>query len=149
MNMTNDERPARPKAQLCLRVPADPRLGGYVRQEVMAFAELQGIADADVADFIAAVGEALANAIEHAHTVEPIEVSVWLLDDRLYASVCDRGVGFLPNERTVAQHLPDAFAERGRGLPIMRRFTDVFNVRSAPGQGTRVTLACQVHRAAA
>jgi len=102
----------------------------------MAFAQLQGIGNADVADFIGAVGEALANAIEHAHTVEPIEVSVWLLDDRLFASVCDRGVGFLPNERTVAQQLPEAFAERGRGLPIMRRFTDIFSVHSAPGQGT-------------
>jgi anti-sigma regulatory factor (Ser/Thr protein kinase) len=148
MNMTNEERPARPMEQLCLRVPADPRVGGYVRQEVMAFAELQGIAGADLVDFIAAIGEALANAIEHAHTVEPIEVSVWLFDDRLFASICDRGVGFLPNERTVAQQLPDAFAERGRGLPIMRRFVDIFSVRSAPGEGTRVTLACHVRRAA-
>jgi anti-sigma regulatory factor (Ser/Thr protein kinase) len=148
MNMTNDERLARPMAQLCLRVPPDPRLGGYVRQEVMTFAELQGIADDEVADFISAVGEALANAIEHAHTVEPIEITAWLFDDRLFASVCDRGIGFLPADRTLAQQLPDAFAERGRGLPIMRRFADLFSVRSAPGEGTRVTLACHVRRAA-
>jgi anti-sigma regulatory factor (Ser/Thr protein kinase) len=135
-------------AQLCLRVYADPRLSGYVRQEVMAFAELQGISDDEVADFIGAIGEAVANAIEHAHTAEPIEVSAWLYDDRLFASVCDRGVGFLPRERTLAKQLPDAFAERGRGLPIMRRFADLFSVRSAPGEGTRVTLACHVHRAA-
>jgi len=32
-------------------------------------------------------------------------------------------------------------AERGRGLPIMRRYTDSLSVRSAPGKGTSITLA--------
>ena len=132
-----------------LYVPPDPKLGGYVRQEVIAFAETQGIDDADVTDFVAAIGEALANAIEHAHTREPIEITLWLLgDDRLFASVRDRGIGFAPTERALALTLPEAYAERGRGLPIMRRCADVFSVRTAPGQGTRVTLGCYVRRAA-
>jgi anti-sigma regulatory factor (Ser/Thr protein kinase) len=112
----------------------------------MTFAETAGIREADVGDFMAAVGEALANAIEHAHTLEPIEVSAWLLDDRLFAAVRDRGVGFPVNDRSLAKALPDAFAERGRGLPIMQRFADVCNVRSAPGEGTRVTLGLHVKR---
>jgi anti-sigma regulatory factor (Ser/Thr protein kinase) len=146
--MTNyEQRPSGPPAQLRLCVPPDPRLGGYVRQEVMAFAATQGIAGADVCDFISAIGEALANAIEHAHTLEPIEIYAWLTEDRLFASVWDRGIGFAPSERAVATQLPDAFAERGRGLPIMRRFADIFSVHSAPGEGTRVTLGCHIHRA--
>jgi stage II sporulation protein AB (anti-sigma F factor) len=148
MTMANSEkRPTAPGAQLRLCVPPDPRLGGYVRQEVLAFAETQGIADDEVIDFVSAIGEALANAIEHACTSEPIEISAWLLgEDRLFASVRDRGVGFAPTERTVSRTLPDAYAERGRGLPIMRRCSDIFSVRSAPGQGTRVTLGRYVHR---
>jgi anti-sigma regulatory factor (Ser/Thr protein kinase) len=135
-------------AQLRLSIPPDPKLGGYVRNELIAFAELQGIAKRDVADFVSAIGEALANAIEHAHTDEPIEISAWLLgENRLFASVRDRGIGFATDgsERSLA--LPDAYAERGRGLPIMRRCTDLFSIRSAPGEGTRITLGCYIHRA--
>jgi anti-sigma regulatory factor (Ser/Thr protein kinase) len=132
-----------------LCVPPDARLGGYVRQEVIAFAETQGIDEPDVTDFVGAIGEALANAIEHAHTEEPIEISAWLLgEDRLFASVSDHGVGFSPVSCEQTNALPDAYAERGRGLPIMRRCSDVFSVRSGPGQGTRVTLGRYVRRAA-
>jgi anti-sigma regulatory factor (Ser/Thr protein kinase) len=143
----NDERQGGPDAELRLSVPSDPHVSAYVRQAMIAFAESHGIVDDDVVDFVAAVGEALANAIEHAHTGEPIEIAAWLLgNDRLFASVTDHGVGFAPSEPAAA--LPDAYAERGRGLPIMRRCTDVFTVRSAPGQGTRVTLGCRIGRAA-
>jgi anti-sigma regulatory factor (Ser/Thr protein kinase) len=148
--MTNNERRQRARgAQLRLSVPPDPRIGTYVRQELLTFAESAGIRDADVGDFMTAVGEALANAIEHAHTQEPIEVTAWLLDDRLFAAVRDRGVGFPVNDRSLAKPLPDAFAERGRGLPIMQRCADVCSVRSVPGEGTRVTLGLHVNRNAA
>jgi anti-sigma regulatory factor (Ser/Thr protein kinase) len=147
--VTNDEkRQGGPGAQLRLCVPPDAKLGRYVRQEVIAFTEAHGIGDDDVADFLSAIGEALANAIEHAHTKEPIEISAWLLDDRLFASVRDHGIGFTPSDRTFSAKLPDIYAERGRGLPIMRRCADVFSVRSSPGRGTSVTLGCFVHRLA-
>jgi stage II sporulation protein AB (anti-sigma F factor) len=112
----------------------------------MSYAQTQGIERRDVDDFVAAIGEAFANAIEHAHTREPIEISAWLLDeDHLFASVRDHGVGFAPAE----QALPEGYAERGRGLPIMRRCADVLRVHSAPGRGTRVTLGRYVRRVAA
>ncbi|HEV8021275.1 MAG TPA: ATP-binding protein [Candidatus Lustribacter sp.] len=119
-----------------------------MRQSVMGFARGQGIEAGDITDFVTALGEALANAIEHSHTAEPITIVVWVLDDRLFASVSDRGVGFQPAERGGPEGLSDTFAERGRGLGIMRRFADVLSVRSIPGQGTRVTLGCNVHHSA-
>lgn len=147
--MTHDERRQQVRgAELRFSIPPDPRLSGYVRRQIMAFAHAQGILDGDIADFIGAIGEALANAIEHAHTQKPIEIAAWIIDDRLFASVRDQGVGFVPNARTVAKSLPEAYAERGRGLPIMRRYAEVFSVRSVPGEGTRVTLGCHVHHAA-
>jgi anti-sigma regulatory factor (Ser/Thr protein kinase) len=146
---SNERRSAAPGAQLRLCVPPDPRLGVYVRHEVLAFAELHGITDDEVLDFVSAIGEALANAIEHGRPTEPIEVMAWLLgEDRLFASVLDKGVGFSPADRSISSVLPDAFAERGRGLPIMRECADVFSVRSSPGHGTRVTLGCYVNRSA-
>lgn len=146
--MSHDERRARTRgAELRFSIPPDPRLSGHVRHRIMSFARAEGIDDADIVDFIGAIGEALANAIEHAHSQAPIEIVAWVVDDRLFASVHDRGVGFIPSERTVSETLPDAYAERGRGLPIMRRYADVFSVRSAPGEGTRVTLGCHVHHA--
>jgi anti-sigma regulatory factor (Ser/Thr protein kinase) len=135
-------------AELRLSVPPDPRQGLIVRREILAFAEQHNILGDDVIDFVAAIGEAVANAIEHAHTNEPIEVAMWLLGkDRLFASVTDKGVGFSPNDRLLDSLLPDAYAERGRGLPIMRRCADIFNIRSAPGQGTHITLGCFIQRA--
>jgi anti-sigma regulatory factor (Ser/Thr protein kinase) len=141
-------QPAR-EAQLWLSVPPDPRAGTQVRRDVLAFAREHGIADGDeLADFVTAVGEALANAIEHAHTTEPITIAMWLLgDDRLFVSVQDKGIGFRPVERPIDSSLPDALEERGRGLPIMQRCADIFSVSSAPGQGTRITLGRYVHRA--
>jgi len=145
--MTSSERRQAVRgAELRFSIPPDPRLSGRVRHELMAFAREQGITEGDLADFIGAIGEALANAIEHAHTNEPIEIAAWVIDDRLFASVQDHGVGF-PLERTVTKTLPEAYAERGRGLPIMRHYCDVFSMRSVPGEGTRVTLGCHVHRA--
>jgi anti-sigma regulatory factor (Ser/Thr protein kinase) len=142
-----EKRRGGPSAQLRLCVPPDAKLVGYVRQEVIAFTEAHGIDDAEVSDFLSAIGEALANAIEHGHTSEPIEISAWLLDDRLFASVRDHGVGFAPSERTLSATLPDVYAERGRGLPIIRRCSEIFSVRSTPGEGTSITVGCHVHRA--
>ncbi len=106
----------------------------------MAFAAAHGVPKGDAADFVAALSEALANAIEHSQSKD-IEVSCALVDDEcLVATVVDHGVGFAadPHGRP---SLPDPLAERGRGLPLMRRFTDDVAVRSVPGKGTAVVLS--------
>jgi anti-sigma regulatory factor (Ser/Thr protein kinase) len=143
--MRNDERRQGERgAELRLSIAPDPKLGGYVRQSVIAFVRGQGIDSGDVTDFVTALGEALANAIEHSHTSEPIGIVVWIIADRLFASVSDHGIGF-KLDRALTESLSDAYAERGRGLAIMRRFADVLRVNSVPGQGTRITLGCDVH----
>jgi anti-sigma regulatory factor (Ser/Thr protein kinase) len=144
-----EERPATLGARLRLRVPPDPQLGRYVREQIIAFASALEIPETDLADFLTALGEALANAMEHSGAREPIEVSVWLVGgDQLGATVVDRGVGFVPAgaAELAEPNLPDSFSERGRGLPIMRRCSDIFSVRSTPGKGTAVTLGRFVNR---
>ncbi|MBV9407321.1 MAG: anti-sigma regulatory factor [Candidatus Eremiobacteraeota bacterium] len=132
-------------ASLRLLVPPEARFGKYVRERVAGFATSFGVGPDEVESFVTAVSEALANAVEHAHANEPIEVTCRFVDDeRLVATVVDHGIGFETRQRT--PKLPNPLAERGRGLPLMRSFSDTFAVRSTPGKGTAVTLARFVGR---
>jgi anti-sigma regulatory factor (Ser/Thr protein kinase) len=136
-----------PKAGAALRleVPPDARYGRSVRERVAEFAYAQDIPAADADEFVTAVSEALANAIEHSGTPEQIEIACWIAGgDKLVATVVDHGVGFDADRALGRPHVPDLLAERGRGLPIMRRYTDLFSIRSQPGKGTAVTLGRSV-----
>ncbi len=134
-------------AKVRLQVPPDARYGRYVREHVTRFARTHDVPAGVVDEFVTAISEALANAIEHARSPETIEVCCWLSSDgQLGASIVDHGIGFLAEQGSTQTHLPDLMAERGRGLPIMRRYTDVCSIRSAPGQGTSVTLGRNVRK---
>jgi serine/threonine-protein kinase RsbW len=131
-------RTARPGATLRLRIPPLPKYGKYVRERITALAEARGIAPTDVEEFVGAVSEALANAIEHSGT-KSVEVTCTVSRrERLTATVVDHGVGFSTD--AAVTRLPDPLAERGRGLPLMRRYTDRLSVTSSPDKGTAVTL---------
>jgi anti-sigma regulatory factor (Ser/Thr protein kinase) len=130
---------------LSLRIPPDPRLGRTVRGQIVAFAAPLAIPPADLADFLSAVGEALANAIEHSGVHEEIDVTVWLAPDgHLVATVADRGVGFEPPAATSDTRRPEMLAERGRGIGIMQTCSHRFSISSAPGRGTVVTIGRRV-----
>jgi serine/threonine-protein kinase RsbW len=126
-------------AVLAFRVPPEPLLSRLVRDAVAELARSRGVGEDDLAHFQTALGEALANAIEHARSRTPIEVEVRLSHDRIVATVQDGGIGFA-TERVVDPTLPDPSAERGRGLPIMRRCSDIFAIESVPGKGTAVVI---------
>jgi anti-sigma regulatory factor (Ser/Thr protein kinase) len=81
----------------------------------------------------------LANAIEHARSEVPIEIECRIGRGRIEATVTDGGVGFACRSAETIE-LPDQTAERGRGLPIMARCSDIFEVTSAPGRGTAVSI---------
>lgn len=124
---------------LQLRVPVDPRCARVVRDRLVEFATRQGLASNDVEEFMTAVGEAFANAIEHAGSDAPIEILLKVEDgDKLLATISDHGQGFETADTN--NDLPPAGAERGRGIPLMRRYTDIFSMRSRPGCGTVVLL---------
>ncbi len=132
-------------ASLRVTAPPDPRFSRYVRERVAGFAASAGVPEADALDFLAAVAEAFANAVQHSRTLESIEIRCWLAGpDRLMASIIDRGIGF--NLSAVEPRLLETLADRGRGLSIMRRFADHLKVRSVPGRGTAVLLGRYVGR---
>ncbi|MFN2528965.1 MAG: ATP-binding protein [Candidatus Baltobacteraceae bacterium] len=124
---------------LKVRIPPNARFGKDVRDEVVTFANQHHISRQDLDEFIFAIGEALANAIEHSGSDDVIEVRCQIEGDKILATVIDSGRGF-EAEPAPEKPLPDGLAERGRGLPIMQRCTDIFAVRSVPGKGTAVVL---------
>ncbi len=131
----------------CLRVPPEARYGRSVREGVAQFALSHDVPPADADEFVVAVSEALANAIEHSRSPQTIEVSCWLAGgDQLIATIVDHGIGFVADQTSGRSRQPELLSERGRGLPIMRRYTDVCSIRSAPGQGTSVTLGRNVRK---
>jgi len=116
---------------------------------VAGFASSHRIGEDDLRDFLTALGEALANSMEHARSNETIEVTCWLVgNDQFLATIVDKGVGFRVTAPVVNPTLPSAEAERGRGLPIMKRCTDLFAVRSEPGKGTSVIIGRHLNRPA-
>lgn len=140
--------PAGQGPTLRLRVPPEPTFAKYVRERVVDFAAAHGVGDDDLTDFLIAVGEALANAVEHSRTDDSIEVACWLVgDEQLIATVVDSGIGFEVEKLLAATaELPVPLADRGRGVALMRRCSDIFSVRSAPGRGTAVVLGRQLRR---
>jgi anti-sigma regulatory factor (Ser/Thr protein kinase) len=128
-----------PDASLDFRVPSQANLSRVVRAAVSDFAQGHGVGADDLTHFLTALGEALANAIEHAKSDGPIEIEVRIGGGSIEATVRDSGIGFRP-DRAGDAALPDPDAERGRGLPIMRRCCDIFTVESAPGRGTSVRI---------
>ncbi|MDQ2858613.1 MAG: ATP-binding protein [Candidatus Eremiobacteraeota bacterium] len=130
---------AKPEAVLDLTVPPHPQLSRAVRKGVGEFALAHGVGEDDLTHFLTAIGEALANAIEHARAEEAIEIEVRVGVDRIVGTVHDKGVGFR-FESVPEANTADISTERGRGLPIMRRCSDIFSLYSVPGEGTAVVL---------
>ena len=127
------------KPTLAIRIPPDGRHARTVRDALIGFTSLHGVATADQEAMLFAVGEALANAIEHGAPSGDIKVTIEIDNALISARVADDGRGF-GNPPKGFRPLPEAYAIRGRGIPIMQRCVDLCEVKSAPGSGTVVTL---------
>jgi anti-sigma regulatory factor (Ser/Thr protein kinase) len=122
------------------RIPPEPHFGRDVRKGVAEFASERGVDDDDRDALLTALGEALANAIEHSCCDAPIEIDCRAARDRIVATVRDRGVGFCCASVLALAELPPEDDERGRGLHIMQRCSDIFAIRTIPGGGTVVSV---------
>lgn len=125
--------------RLC--VPPDARYVANVRQALVAFGERHRVASHELEKLLLAVGEAMANAVEHAGSTHDIEVQCRVDDREIVATIIDSGRGV---DRPVADDtimpMADPMSEGGRGIPIMQRCTDIFAIRPLPGGGTGVVL---------
>jgi anti-sigma regulatory factor (Ser/Thr protein kinase) len=112
------------KASYCKTYPQSSRTVGRARRDVVDFARNCGFRGQTLDDIEVAVGEGLANAVEHGHRDEGMfQVSVYRSTDSLVVEIKDNGRGF--DHGTVCSHAgPPAEALRGFGTFIMREVMD-------------------------
>lgn len=122
---------------LRLRIPPLPHFARTARRTFAKFVGLHGLDGWETQSLVFALGEAVANAIQHAGSRQAIEIRVRVAGDSVVTTVKDRGCGIAaPPSGRVA--LPSVFAEAGRGFAIMQRFTDFLEVNTRAGHGTVV-----------
>ena len=120
----------------------------YARGAVAAFLARYDPTVPQLADIKTAVSEAVTNCIVHAYAggEGEIEVECTACDGALHIRISDSGRGI----EDVARALEPFFTtlegdERsGMGFTIMQTFMSEFSVRSAPGEGTVVTMKKQI-----
>ena len=119
------------------RYPQSSQVVGRARRDIVEFAKNCGFSGQPLADIEVAVGEGLANAVEHGYCDRGLlEVSARWTSDALIIEIKDEGVGF--DHDTVCSHpRPPAEALRGFGTFIMRELMD--DVRYSE-LGTRLRL---------
>ena len=118
---------------------------GSVKQArigLTAFAARCGFADGTLDDVESAVGEALANAVEHGNrnADQGFDVAATFDDGRLVIEVKDHGGGF-DCERALACDAPDIESARGFGIFLMRALMDEIAFLD---RGSRVQLVKRV-----
>jgi len=91
-------------------------------------------------ELLVAVGEAVANAIEHGASTKDIIIKIVSYKQEVEIVVEDQGPGFdsAPPNLTA---LPPFESERGRGFPIIASCTDSLRIDTRPGNGTRLTFS--------
>ncbi|MGH9688601.1 MAG: ATP-binding protein [Candidatus Acidiferrales bacterium] len=107
-------------------------------------AEAAGFGEEDVHKLSMAVREGAINAFTYGNCQDPqkkITLVVEFEPEKLVIHIMDQGCGFELTE------IPDPLAEEnllrtsGRGLFLMRAFTDEFTIQRAPGGGTDLVMA--------
>jgi serine phosphatase RsbU (regulator of sigma subunit)/anti-sigma regulatory factor (Ser/Thr protein kinase) len=116
--------------RLALMLPARPETLADVRRALRRWLRHAGATDDDVAVVTLAVGEACANAVEHAYSPNPAAYSVEAVDEGGTVAITVRDSGRWRRARG---------ANRGRGLTIMENAMDELDVRQTT-EGTEIVL---------
>ncbi len=118
---------------------------GFARVAVAAFASQLDPTLEDLSDIKTALSEAVTNAIIHGYenTKGIVTISCQINNDTLTVTVSDSGRG-IENLEQAMEPLYTSHPEMersGMGFTVMETFMDSVSVRSAPGEGTDVTMS--------
>ncbi len=95
--------------------PSTPRNATKARRAVVTYLTSVGVGESDLADLEQAVGEAIANAVEHGFREGSyFEIRATVEDGTLRIEVEDDGPGFEP------QNMSEPRSLRGFGITVMR-----------------------------
>lgn len=121
--------PATP-LKLDLEIEAVPQSLAEVRTELRRWLPSVGASEDDTADLLIAVGEAVANSIEHAYGPQGGTVGIRLEahEGEVEIGICDKGTWRAPRG-----------THRGRGTQLMRQLCDAITIEHDP-TGTCVVL---------
>ena len=114
---------------------------GRLRRCIMSFVRRHGTPLSDFGGAELICGELIANAVRHAPG--HVTVSLDWTDDAPTVTIADEGPAF-----SIVRPLPDALAETGRGLFIVRSLARKIELDSFPAFGTKITVELPVHRRA-
>lgn len=106
-----------------VRYPNSPAYVATARRTALEAARNLGLPESKLDELSYAVGEALANAVEHGfreRTYFAVRVRLSSRENAVVVEVEDDGGGFDPAEITA----PEVSAQRGYGLTIMRNMAD-------------------------
>ncbi|MBI2266321.1 MAG: ATP-binding protein [Armatimonadetes bacterium] len=122
-----------------MKIPCKKEFVTAVRNQAKVLARRFGFSEEEVADVQMGVGEAADNAIEYGFSPAGVDVFYQFSGDTFLVEIMDYGRGFDPTGR--GETLPDLFAERGRGIFIMKQMMDDVEIRSHPNLGSRILLS--------
>jgi serine/threonine-protein kinase RsbW len=120
-----------------LRLPREAATVPVVRNLVRTAMLELGVVESCVSDVALALTEACANVVEHASDDEDeYEVRVQIDSVSCQIRIIDTGRGF--DHTNLDGTMPDADAERGRGISLMKALVDNVSFESRPEAGTVV-----------
>lgn len=119
-----------------LALPRDELSIPVVRRILDRSMEVLGVEPEDRSDIMLAITECCTNVLDHARVEEDYEVSCAIRDDGCHIRVTDRGSGFDAS----ALPAPDANAEWGRGVLLMRALVDSVQFEQEDEDGAVVSL---------
>jgi len=124
-------------------IPSDFKYLGAVDAAVQDLAREFSCPQQCIDDFSTALIEACTNAIEHGNRFSKkkrVRVVIRLNGDSMITLVYDQGKGFEYERYLTEADPPDPFSERGRGIIIMKAFTDSVKYTYDPNAGMCVEL---------
>jgi serine/threonine-protein kinase RsbW len=127
---------------MTLTFPSDLKYLGAVDAAVQDLARELLFSQDAINDLGTALIEACSNAIEHGNKFSAdkrVTVALKFQGDTLTATVKDEGVGFDYEKALREEPDPDPMSERGRGILIMRAFTDGLGFNYAEGMIVELT----------
>jgi serine/threonine-protein kinase RsbW len=130
------------RLRLALTLPRATSTLPMVRAVLDSALVLMGVTADCRGELAVALSEACTNAIVHARAGDGYEVLVTLHGSRCVIEVADTGVGV--DSLTLEGAMPEPLAPRGRGLHLIRGFTNAVELRPVRPNGLAVRMSRNV-----